>query len=111
MAIEGIVDEVVSQFLKEKLEIIKREYAPIHLVIFGSRAEGRAHVESDIDIIIVSERFREIRFPNRMGHFLNTVWADVHVDALCYTPEEFEIMLHKQSPFVRDAVAHGIHIE
>ncbi len=46
-----------------------------------------------------------------MGQFLNTVWPDVPVDAICYTPEEFEIMLHKQSPFVRNAVAKGIRIE
>lgn len=106
-----VTDDVVAQFLKEKLDLIKKEYAPQHLIVFGSRAEGRARIESDIDIIVVSERFKELRFVNRMGQFLTKVRPHVHVDALCYTPEEFEIMLHKQSPFVRDAVARGIHIE
>ena len=108
---EKTVDEVVRCFLKEKLDIIRREYNPTHLIVFGSRAEGCSREESDIDIIIVSERFRDISFPDRMGQFLNTVWPDVPVDAICYTPEEFEIMLHKQSPFVRNAVANGVHIE
>jgi uncharacterized protein len=111
MARRKFVDEVVDRFLEEKLDYIRSQYAPTHLFIFGSRAKGTATEESDIDLIIVSERFREVRFVNRMGQFLNDVWPDVHVDALCYTPEEFEIMLHKQAPFVRDAVASGIRIE
>ena len=111
MATEKAVDEIVRQFLSEKLDMIKREYSPTHLIIFGSRAEGCAREESDIDIILVSERFSEIRFVNRMGHFLITIHPHVHVDAICYTPEEFEIMMHHQSSFVRNAVAHGIHVE
>jgi len=106
-----VADDVIAQFLREKLDLIKIEYAPLHLIIFGSRAEGCAREESDIDIILVSERFSEIRFVNRMGHFLNTIHPHVHVDAICYTPEEFEIMMHHQSSFVRNAVAHGIHVE
>ena len=104
-------DEVVARFLREKLELIKSEYAPTHLIVFGSRARGGATQESDIDLIIVSERFRDMRFPNRMGDFLNRIWPEVSVDAICYTPEEFEIMLKKQAPFVRNAVANGIRIQ
>jgi len=111
MTVDQIQDEVARSFLRDKLDLIKREYAPERLVLFGSRAEGRAREESDIDLIIVSERFRDVRFVNRMGHFLNTVWPSVPVDALCYTPEEFEFMLNKQAPFVRNAVAKGIRIE
>ena len=104
-------DEVVRSFLQEKLEIIKREFAPLQLIVFGSRARGQGAADSDIDLIVVSERFRDVRFPNRMGQFLNTVWPDVHVDALCYTPEEFDYLLHAQPPFVREAVANGIRID
>ena len=105
------VDSVVRKFLDDKLDVIKREYAPEHLIFFGSRATGKAGAESDIDIIIVSERFEEIIWPDRMAHFLDTIWPDIPVDAICYTPDEFEQMLHKQAPFVRRAVAEGIRIE
>ena len=111
MAESELTDPVVERFLKDKLDLIKREYAPEHLIIFGSRAKGRANVESDIDIIIVSDRFQHVRFPNRMGEFLNKIRPQVHIDAICYTPEEFVQMLHKQAPFVRNAVAEGIRIE
>lgn len=105
----SVFDEVTKHFLETKLDLIKKEYAPIDLILFGSRAAGTARDESDIDLIIVSERFRDIRFPNRMGQFLNLVWTDVHIDALCYTPEEFEDM--KTRPFVKNAIDNGIHIE
>jgi predicted nucleotidyltransferase len=104
------MDEVVSRFLDEKLGLIKLEYAPTRLIVFGSRAEGRAREESDIDIIIVSDRFKNTRYVNRMGDFLIKVRPHVHVDAICYTPDEFEVMLHKEAPFVRDAVAKGISV-
>ena len=65
------LDEVVAGFLEKKLDLIKREYAPSMLLVFGSRARGTAAPDSDIDLMIVSERFEETRYPNRMGEFLN----------------------------------------
>ena len=106
-----ITDAVVNRFMNSKLDLIKREYSPTRLIVFGSRAEGRGGENSDIDMIVVSDRFRDITFPNRMGQFLNTIWPDVPVDAICYTPEEFEIMLHTPSAFVRNAVEQGIDIQ
>ncbi|MCL5104740.1 MAG: nucleotidyltransferase domain-containing protein [Armatimonadetes bacterium] len=111
MAQVSVQDEVVARFLDEKLDLIRQEYSPTQLIVFGSRAEGRAREDSDIDLIVVSEKFKDIRFPNRMGQFLTKIRPHVPVDALCYTPEDFEIMLHKQAPFVRNAVSKGIHIE
>ena len=111
MASSELTDPVVAQFIRDKLDLIKREYAPEQLIVFGSRARGRGAAESDIDIIVVSDRFEGTRFPNRMGEFLIKIRPQVHLDAICYTPEEFEQMLHKQAPFVRNAVAEGIRIE
>jgi predicted nucleotidyltransferase len=105
------LDDVAKQFLDEKLETIRREFAPTHLVVFGSRAAGTARADSDVDLIIVSERFKDISVPNRPGLFLNTVWPEVPVDAICYTPEEFDALLQKQWPFVRNALKTGVTVE
>jgi predicted nucleotidyltransferase len=103
-------DPTVKHFLAMTMDTIRREFAPQHVIVIGSRAKGTAHVQSDIDLIVVSERFQDIRYPNRMGQFLIKVRPDVAVDAICYTPQEFEAVLQHQSPFVREAMAHGIHI-
>jgi len=103
-------DEVVQGFLERKWDAIKREYEPSVVLLFGSRARGNARPDSDIDLIVVSERFRETRFVNRMGRFLNTVRPDVPVDAFCYTPDEFDHMVEKGSPFVKFALRDGIRI-
>jgi len=105
------LDDVARRFLEQKLGVIRQQYSPTHLVVFGSRAAGTARAGSDIDLIIVSERFREISVPDRMGDFLNTVRPDVAVDAICYTPEEFDALVVKQWPFVKNAVKTGVRVE
>ena len=109
-ATDELDDDVVARFVREKLDLIKREYSPTHLIVFGSRAKGTARPDSDVDVVVVSERFREIRHPNRMGQFLNTVRPDQIVEAICYTPEEFQEMLDKRWPFVEHVVAEGVRV-
>lgn len=105
------LDDVARRFLEQKLGVIKREYSPTHLVVFGSRAAGTARAGSDIDLIIVSERFRDISVPDRMGDFLNSVRPDIAVDAICYTPDEFDDLVQRQWPFVRNAVSTGVRVD
>lgn len=104
------VDSVVADFLEKKLDVIKREYAPVMLLVFGSRAKGTAGPDSDIDLMIVSERFEGTRYPNRMGEFLNRVWPDVAVDAICYTPAEFDRLVAKGWPLIRNAIKDGVRV-
>ena len=103
-------DPVLLRFLKEKLDLIKQEYAPTRVIAFGSRARGTAQPDSDVDIIVVSDRFRDVRYPNRMGEFLIRIRPGVHVDAICYTPEEFDRLVEKQAPLLRFAMRDGIQI-
>jgi len=104
------LDHATREFLAEKLDIINREFAPAHIIIFGSRARGSARADSDIDVIVVSERFRDIRYPNRMGRFLNAVRPRQAVEAICYTPDEFDRLAAKGWPFVTIAIKDGIRI-
>jgi len=109
-----IKDKKVGYVLKNYLPRIKEIFNPKEIWLWGSRASGQAGPYSDIDLIVVSDRFKRIRFIKRRSTFLKKSGllydqkAEV-VDALCYTPEEFE---RKKNDWgiVSEALKKGIRI-
>ena len=79
------------------------------MIFFGSRTKGKYNRDSDIDLILVSNKFKNKRFRFRPLGFHNYWNLDYPVDFLCYTPEEFN-KLKKQITIVREAVREGIEI-
>ena len=79
------------------------------MLLFGSFTRGDVHRDSDIDLIVVSPRFRRMNVFKR-GALMYQYWTlHMPVDFLCYTPEEFN-RLRKQQTIVREAVETGIEI-
>lgn len=108
------VDAGVRQFVEKYLDRLKDLYSPMQLWVFGSRVHGEPDRGSDIDLLIVSERFREVprdrrrsTFREQTGIFYDSSIGSV--DPLCYTPQEFE---HgKRAPcIIREAVRHGVRV-
>ncbi|MBI5700304.1 nucleotidyltransferase domain-containing protein [Candidatus Saganbacteria bacterium] len=85
-----IKDQEIKSFLEQNLAAIKRGFNPQELWFFGSRALGKARPNSDIDMILVSNKFLGRKFIYRMGDFLKTIDFHRHIDAICYTPDEFK---------------------
>jgi len=79
------------------------------MILFGSRTSNRAHRDSDVDLIIVSEKFKKLKFRERSLGFYKYWSLNYPVDFLCYTPEEFKKM-SKMITIVREAVKTGIEI-
>ena len=79
------------------------------MYLFGSFARGTPHRWSDIDLIIVSNEFKKLKFRKRATKMYDYWNIDYPVDFLCYTPEEFN-KLKKQVTIVREAVKEGIEI-
>jgi len=88
--------------LSEKMPVEK-------MIFFGSHARGRAHKWSDVDLIVISKKFRGKRFRYRPLGF-HRLW-DIRypVDFLCYTPEEFR-KRRKEVTILREAEREGIEI-
>lgn len=103
--------------LIKKLERFKKQiaskYDPEKIIFFGSRASGKTHIHSDVDIIIVSKNFEGKKSYKRSPdlylewHFNTDI--NLPVDFLCLTPEEFE-KKKKQIGIVKTAVEEGIEI-
>ena len=103
-----MLDPEVQRLLNEKGSIIRDKLRPEEIVLFGSRAQGTARPDSDIDLIITSSVFQNIPLVNRMGYFLNTVKFTKHIDAICLTPKELEI--RKQSPLFLELYRSGVPV-
>ena len=82
----------MKRFLAEKWELIEERFAPVYFILFGSRINGTPHEWSDLDMIVVSDRFADVPFVNRAYRFKTAVRAHITLGALCYTPQEFERM-------------------
>lgn len=88
---------------------ISKTYDVRRMILFGSRARGTPHKHSDVDLIIVSPKFRRKNLVERASPLYLAWELDLPVDFLCYTPEEFD-KLSKRGGLVREAVREGIVI-
>jgi predicted nucleotidyltransferase len=104
MITKEVMDPVVRQFRDEALPVIRKIFHPEKVLVFGSRAKGAGHDESDLDIIVVSDAFQNVPFIKRYGLIFRIVRFPVHVDYICYTPEEFEEN-QKNSVIIHDAMS------
>ena len=93
--------------IKRLLKALKNKFDVEEAIVFGSRV-GEDYLEtSDIDLILVSKDFEDIPFVERMSKICEFWNGKISLEALCYTPKEFE-KKKKQIGIVREAVKTGL---
>ncbi|MBL7160236.1 MAG: nucleotidyltransferase domain-containing protein [Candidatus Aenigmarchaeota archaeon] len=99
----------IIENVKEFKKSAEKKFALERVFIFGSAARGKMKKDSDVDLLLVSNKFKGKKFFKRaIG--LRAHWKlDCPVDFLCYTPKEFD-KLRKMVTIVREAVKEGIEI-
>lgn len=102
-------NKIIQKFINIALPIIKNKFLPSKVLIFGSNVTGKATEDSDIDIIIISNYFNGIPFIKRMPMVLKAVKFEKHIDALCYTEDEFE-RIKTNSFIILDALENSIAV-
>jgi predicted nucleotidyltransferase len=104
---DGFVNDMwLQRFEIKVLPVLVSEFKPESVIIFGSRITGKAFEGSDIDVLIISDFFKDIPFIKRMPMVLRTARFEKHVDYICYTPTEFENIKDKSS-IIMDALENG----
>lgn len=95
--------------LKSFKKRVNKDFKLDKVIFFGSRAKGSPRRHSDVDLILVSSKFKKLDFIERGAKMYN--YWDIHypVDFLCYTPKEFN-KLKKQITIVQEAVKEGIEV-
>jgi len=100
--------------LKQQLSAFKKKAGvafPIQrMILIGSKAWGKPHKYSDVDLIIVSSKFKKLDFFQRGARMYDYWSINSPVDFLCYTPEEFH-QLSGQVTLVSKALKEGIFIK
>jgi len=99
-------DSRIADFLQK----VREKYNIKQAIFFGSRARGEHLKDSDYDIILVSEDFRDIFFSQRSA-LMYDFWQHwpIEIEPLCYTPEEFEAK-KKQIGIVSEAIKEGMFL-
>jgi predicted nucleotidyltransferase len=78
--------------------LLREQYRPEKIILFGSLAAGETGEWSDIDLVIVKETKQ--RFLDRIKEVMRLLRPQVGVDILVYTPQEFEVLVQERA-FVR----------
>ena len=95
------------RIIENFVERLSKDFSVHRIIFFGSRVNGRARRDSDIDIIVVSDNFEGMNFFKRVTKMYD-YWDElVPVDFLCYTITEFE-RLKKRISIVKEALENGI---
>jgi len=89
-------EKLLKDELKRIVQVIKSEYDPEKIILFGSMAVKKVHEWSDIDLLIIK------RTPKRLIE--RTL---VGIDLFIYTPEEYELLLKEKSSFMLSVIKTG----
>ncbi|MGC8958948.1 MAG: nucleotidyltransferase domain-containing protein [Chloroflexia bacterium] len=89
--------------LERIVALLSRRPEVQRVILFGSYAEGRADLLTDLDLLVVMES--PLDFVARTAALYRELDSAVDVDLLVYTPEEFE--RHRQHGFLRRILAKG----
>jgi len=104
-----IVDRDVDAALRAFVSRVKRAYRIERILLFGSRARGDSLKSSDVDLVIVSPDFDGVGWVERITAVAKLWKGPVALEALCYTPTEFERRAREVS-IVRVAGNEGLRI-
>jgi len=94
-----------SKQINELVEQIIAGYRPQKMILFGSQLQGKADKHSDVDLLIIKDT--TTRRTRRREEALLDVQRSIPVDLIIVTPEEMEILLKNQAPFITEIVEKG----
>ena len=79
--------KIIEFKLRKFKKSVNKDFPISKMYFFGSRATGKAHRYSDVDIIIVSPKFKKLNFFQRGAKMYDYWNLRMPVDFLCYSNE------------------------
>ena len=92
-------------------EIIVREYSPDKIILFGSRARGDIRPDSDIDILVVSDREKDLpRHKRGQNVRLKLAGISAPLDILFYTHDDLNRFKNIRQSFCATVQREGVEL-
>ncbi len=93
----------LAEELKERL--VAKNVPVSAMYFYGSVARGNAHRDSDIDVVVVVDPFKEHPWEEKQMVWHEGAEVDIRIEALCMRPEQFE---SPWSSLAREVKHYGI---
>ena len=103
------MDEATIERIRAFLEEMSETYAIEDAYLFGSRARGDHHEDSDVDLVVVSPDFEGLPTYLRAKPFYKQWSYPPDIEVKCYTPHEFDEQVRHVS-IARTAVREGVAV-
>ncbi len=102
----------IDNKLNSIVEVLKPEHTPIRLFLFGSRAGGNPHIDSDYDFVMIvqNDNFSRHRSMSKARGLLHEK-CQISADVFFYSQEEFEDWKDELNSIPETALNTGIEIK
>lgn len=100
-----------DQKLKRAVEVLKREFLPLRIFLFGSRANGSAHDDSDYDFVVVVPKSLNTRLQNMsFARKILSDEVDISADVFVYPQDEYDEWKNEFNSIPEVASTLGVEI-
>ena len=93
--------KILENELKRITGIVKKEYRPEKVILFGSFSKDEVTETSDIDLLILKKGGE--RYLDRVDEFLNLVQPKVAMDVFILQPKE----IRQKNPYLAEIFEEG----
>lgn len=97
--------QLLNSELERIVTLLKSEYNPEKIILFGSMATGNIHEWSDIDLFIIKETDK--RPIDRCIEICKLISPKIGIDLFVYTPKEYDTLLKEKYSFIKQIQKHG----
>lgn len=97
--------KLLEEELDRIVEVIKSDYDPEKIILFGSLANGKFHEWSDIDLLIVKKTTK--RPIERCLEVCKLIRPKIGIDLFIYTPEEYDTLINERFSFLVNIIKMG----
>ena len=100
----------IDRFIKDYIKVLKKDIPINKVILYGSYAKGKAKKGSDVDIVIISEKFG--KNPQKEGKYLFRKLWDVEntgIEPVGYSSKDF--YTSNPSPLLYEIKKYGREIK